>query len=66
MHYKIKTLAFRCLSLLPNRLGDATYHFLQRIANRTSLKKKIELTKESYQMCLKAFEALKINLNGKR
>ncbi len=64
MKHQTKTKIFKILSLLPNKIGDAVYHLLQR-ADDINVDKKIKSTNSSYQQIRKILEDNKISLNGK-
>ncbi len=66
MKHTTRTRIFKILALLPNRLGYPLYYFLQNFSSKSALEKKIQATKNSYEVAFKIFRENHINLEGKR
>ena len=65
MKHKTKTLLFKSLALLPNKIGDVLYHKIQSIGNNYSLINKIKSSQVTYDCLVKISNELKINFENK-
>lgn len=65
MNHKLKTGIFKGLALLPDRLGEMSYHFIQRKFDRIPIEQKIEDGKRPYHKLCSALEKLNIDLMDK-
>lgn len=65
MNHRIKTAAFKLLSLLPPKIGDSFYHSLQKLIDRTPIEEKVRIGHQSFQKVLQLLDDLKIALEGK-
>jgi hypothetical protein len=64
MKHSTKTRIFKILSLLPNRMGNLLYHFLQNIKKDVSIEHKINSTKNSYLTVVRILRENNINLEN--
>jgi|GEM_PF-791464 len=65
MNYKIKTVLFKSLALLPNKLDDYFYHKIQSFFDKSSLESRIKRTESTYLRLLKVLTDLNIDLKDK-
>ncbi len=65
MKHTHKTLLFKSLELLPNRLGFATYHWIQKAFDRSSLESKIKKSETTTQRLSEVCSQLQIDLKDK-
>lgn len=65
MKHSTKTLIFKGLSVLPNRLGYGIYHFLQNKKGNNSLESKIESTNRTYKTVVAILNKNKVTLENK-
>lgn len=65
MNHKIKSLIFKSLDILPNKIGYGIYHQLQKFLNRNSIQYKIKTNKRSFDEALQILEKAKISTKGK-
>lgn len=64
MKHSLKTKIFKVLSLFPDRVGYAAYHFLQNIGGKLTLEDKIRSTNDSYQTIVRILHDNKVSLEG--
>jgi hypothetical protein len=65
MNHKTKTLLFKSLNLLPNKIGEVLYHKIQSIGNTNTLQSKIKSSEVTYDCLVKICDELKFNLVNK-
>jgi hypothetical protein len=65
MNHKIKSLIFKSLDILPNKIGYGIYHQLQKFLNRNSVNYKIKTNDSSFKDALKILAAADIQLKDK-
>ncbi len=65
MNHKIKTVLFKSLALLPNKLDDYCYHKIQSLFDKSSLESRIKSTESTYLRLSKVLTDLKIDLKDK-
>jgi len=65
MKHKYKTILFKILDSLPNKLGSYFYHKIQNYADVTSLEKKISLSESTYNQYSSILNKLNQNIEGK-
>ncbi len=65
MNHKIKSLIFKSLDILPNKIGYGIYHQLQKFLNRNSVNYKIKTNDRSFQEALKILTEANIELKDK-
>lgn len=64
MKHSLKTRIFKILSLLPDRVGYAAYHFLQNVGSKLTLEDKIRSTKDSYQTIVRILHDNNVPIEG--
>lgn len=65
MNHKYKTAIFKCLDVLPSRLGFSLYHSLQNVFSPQNLKYKIASTQQSFDLIIKILNKKGINIENK-
>ena len=65
MNHKIKTLLFKSLALLPNKLGDYCYHKIQSSFDKSTLGDRLKGVESTYFRLLKVLNDLNIDLKDK-
>lgn len=65
MNHKLKTIVFKTLDLLPNRLGYLVYHKLQDIGTKLTFEDKIKSTESSYGLIKRILDQKEISLKNK-
>ncbi len=65
MKHTHKTLLFKSLEILPNRLGFATYHWIQKAFDRSSLESKIKKSETTTKRLSEVCNELHIDLKDK-
>lgn len=65
MKHTHKTLLFKSLEYLPNQLGFAVYHWIQKVFDRSSLESKIKKSESTTNRLIEVCNQLEIDLNDK-
>ena len=65
MNHKIKSLIFKSLDILPNKIGYGVYHQLQKFLNRNSVEFKIKTNKRSFDEAMNILEDESIDIHDK-
>lgn len=65
MKHTTKTLLFKSLSLLPNKLGYAAYHTIQQLFDSSDIQSKIKKSENTTDVLLSISNSLNIDLQGK-
>lgn len=65
MNHKVKSLIFKSLDILPNKIGYGVYHQLQKFLNRNSINYKIKTNDRSFKDALKILAEANIELKDK-
>ncbi|WP_420573572.1 hypothetical protein [Kordia sp.] len=65
MNHQIKSLIFKSLDILPNKIGYGVYHQLQKFLNRNSINYKIKTNDRSFNEALKILAEANIELKDK-
>lgn len=65
MKHHTKTLIFKSLSLLPDKLGNSLYHIMQEYQNRSGIKSKIQKSETTIDKVIEICDSLKIDLENK-
>jgi len=65
MNHKIKSLIFKSLDVLPNKIGYGIYHQLQKFLNRNSIHNKIKTNDRSFDEAMKILADANIELKDK-
>ena len=65
MNHNVKTLVFKCLDMLPSRLGYKVYHQLQNLSENKDVDLKIKSTESTFHEFVKITEELKIAIGQK-
>lgn len=65
MNHIFKSLVFKILTYLPNKLGDLLYHALQKKLNKNKIIYKINSSKKSFESAMKILNDNNIQIYGK-
>lgn len=65
MHHKLKTILFKSLTLLPNKVDDYCYHKIQSFFDKSTLEDRLKNVESTYWRLEKVFENLNINMKNK-
>lgn len=65
MNHKIKSLIFKSLDIVPNKIGYGIYHQLQKFLNRNSVEFKTKTNKRSFDEALQILEKAAISPKNK-
>ena len=65
MNHKIKSLIFKSLDVLPNKIGYGIYHQLQKFLNRNSIHNKIKTNDRSVDEAMKILADANIERKNK-
>jgi len=65
MNHKIKSLIFKSLDVVPNKIGYGIYHQLQKFLNRNSVQFKTKTNKRSFDEALEILEKANISTKNK-
>lgn len=65
MNHKLKTILFKSLSLLPNRVDDYCYHKIQSFFDKLTLEDRLKSVEFTYFRILKVINDLNIDLKDK-
>ncbi|WP_046755625.1 class I SAM-dependent methyltransferase [Kordia jejudonensis] len=65
MNHKIKSLIFKSLDILPNKMGYGVYHQIQKFLNRNSIHHKIKTNDRSFKEALNILAEANIDLTDK-
>lgn len=65
MNHKIKTILFKTLALLPNKVDDYCYHKIQRYFDKSTLEDRLNSVEPTYLRLLKVLNELNFDLKDK-
>jgi len=65
MNHKVKTILFKSLSLLPNKVGDYCYHKIQSFFDKSTLEDRLKSVESTYNRLSKVLNDLNIDLKDK-
>jgi len=65
MNHKIKTLLFKSLTLLPNKVDDYCYHKIQSFFDKSTLEDRLKSVESTYIKLAKVLDDLNIDLKDK-
>jgi cyclopropane fatty-acyl-phospholipid synthase-like methyltransferase len=65
MNNKIKTVIFKCLDILPARLGYFSYHFLQNFTENKNIENKLKSTQSTFNSLIEICDQLGIIIKEK-
>lgn len=65
MNHKVKTILFKSLSLLPNKVGDYCYHKIQSFFDKSTLEDRLKSVDSTYNRLSKVLNGLNIDLKYK-
>lgn len=66
MKHTIKTKIFKALSIFPNKIGYAIYHYLQNISGNNTLEAKIRSTRNTYEKVVEILKMNDINIENRK
>ena len=65
MNHKIKTILFKTLASLPNKIDDYCYHKIQSFFDKSTLENRLKSVESTYFRLSKVLQDLRIDLNNK-
>jgi len=65
MNHKIKTLLFKTIALLPNKLDDYCYHKIQSFFDKSTLESRLKSVESTYLRLSKVLKELNVDLKNK-
>jgi hypothetical protein len=65
MNHKVKTILFKSLALLPNKVGDYYYHKIQSFFDKSTLEDRLKSVDSTYNRLSKVLNGLNIDLKYK-
>lgn len=65
MNHKIKTILFKTLASLPNKIDDYCYHKIQSFFDKSTLENRLKSVESTYFRLSKVLQDLHIDLNNK-
>ncbi|OMQ09887.1 class I SAM-dependent methyltransferase [[Flexibacter] sp. ATCC 35103] len=65
MNHKLKTILFKSLALLPNKVDDYCYHKIQSFFDKSTLEDRLKSVEPTYSRLSKVLTGLDINLKEK-
>ncbi|URC13067.1 hypothetical protein [Flavobacterium sp. B183] len=65
MNHKLKTILFKTLALLPNKVGDYCYHKIQSFFDKSPLEDRLKSVESTYLRLSKVLKDLNIDAKGR-